>query len=89
MKLVALAQRGSKKDFVDVHALGVSGLSLSEMVRWYCERFAVQETTHLLYSLVYFDDANPQRLEGLLRPANWRKVKHTMRQWVEELLAAQ
>jgi hypothetical protein len=35
MKLAAISQRGSRKDFVDLFALGRQGFSLQQMLDWY------------------------------------------------------
>jgi hypothetical protein len=82
MKLLAVAQRGAKKDFVDIYALGKRADSLRQMLRWYKEKFAIEDIAHLLRSLVYFDDAEPERLPRMLWPGRWRDIKETMQRWV-------
>ncbi|HZU36326.1 MAG TPA: nucleotidyl transferase AbiEii/AbiGii toxin family protein [Gemmataceae bacterium] len=82
MKLLALAQRGSKKDFVDIHALSQQPISLQQMLRWYRKKFAISDTAHLLYSLVYFDDAEHERMPTMLRTINWPAIKKDLRAWV-------
>src|SRR5207237_7264645 len=66
MKLAAVAQRGAKKDFVDLYALGRSGGSLRQFLRWYRRKYAVGDVAHLLYSLAYFDEADRERMPRLL-----------------------
>jgi hypothetical protein len=44
MKLLAVAQRGSRKDFTDVYAIGREHLKLAPMIANYCAKFAIQET---------------------------------------------
>jgi hypothetical protein len=85
MKLAAVAQRGAKKDFVDVYALGSRSCSLRQMVRWYQEKYAIQDLAHLLYSLAYFDDADRERMPSLLWDVNWRTIKETIRKWLREM----
>ncbi|HWY87748.1 MAG TPA: nucleotidyl transferase AbiEii/AbiGii toxin family protein [Gemmataceae bacterium] len=82
MKLAAVAQRGAKKDFVDVYALGRRSCSLRQMLGWYQEKYSIQDIAHLLYSLAYFDDAEKERMPRLLWDMNWRKMKETMRRWL-------
>jgi hypothetical protein len=82
MKLLAVAQRGSKKDFVDIYALGRRTDSLRQMLRWYQQKFAIEDIAHLLRSLAYFDDAEPERLPRMLWPLRWREMKDTIREWV-------
>jgi len=85
MKLTALAQRGGKKDFVDIYALGVRRCSLRQMLRWYQEKYAVRDVAHVLYSLAYFDDADQQRMPRLFWDLRWRTVKGTIRSWLRDL----
>lgn len=82
MKLAAVAQRGAKKDFVDIYALGRRADSLQQMLRGFKQKFAVADIAHLLCSLAYFDDAEPDRLPRMLWPVRWRDIKDTIRRWV-------
>ena len=85
MKLSAVAQRGAKKDFVDVYALGKRSCSLRQMLQWYREKYAVEDIAHLLYSLNYFDDADGERLPRMLWDVRWRTIKETIRRWVQRV----
>jgi len=85
MKLAAVAQRGAKKDFVDIYALGQRSDSLRQMLRWYQEKFSVEDFAHLLRSLAYFDDAETERLPRMLWPVNWRTMKATIQQWLKNM----
>jgi len=81
MKLAAVAQRGSKKDFVDVFALG-RRFGLGEMLAFYREKFGVEDVGHVLVALAYFDDADRERTPLLLQRQSWPDVKATIRGWV-------
>lgn len=83
MKLSAISQRGSRKDFVDLFALGRQGFSLQQMLGWYREKFEVDDVAHLLYALVYFDDADAEPRPAMLWNVTWREVKETLRRWVK------
>jgi len=85
MKLSALAQRGAKKDFVDVYALGIKYCSLSDMLGWYQQKYAVTNLTHVLYGLAYFDDADRERMPRMFWDSNWRTIKKTIVQWLQDL----
>jgi predicted nucleotidyltransferase component of viral defense system len=85
MKLSALSQRGAKKDFVDIYALGTKHCSLSELLGWYQQKYAVKDLTHVLYSLAYFDDADRERLPRMFWASDWRTIKKTISQWVRSL----
>jgi hypothetical protein len=82
MKLSAIAQRGSRKDFVDLYALGQAGHSLQEMLAWYREKFSVQDIAHLLYALAYFDDAEAEQMPDMIWKADWKEIKGTISIWV-------
>jgi len=81
MKLSAISQRGSRKDFVDLFALGRHGFSLQQMLGWYREKFEVDDVAHLLYALVYFDDADAEPRPSMIWKVSWREVKETLRGW--------
>jgi len=81
MKLAAVAQRGSKKDFVDVFALG-RHFGLGDMLAFYREKFGVEDVGHVLVALAYFDDADRERMPLLLQRKSWPDVKATIRGWV-------
>jgi len=85
MKLSAVAQRSSKKDFVDIYALGLRHCPLQEMLRLYQQKYAVQDIGHVLYSLAYFDNADRERMPRMLWDTDWRAVKKTIRRWVREI----
>jgi hypothetical protein len=84
MKLSALVQRGSKKDFVDLFALGKEGVPLREMLTWYQARFGVEDIGHVLYALAYFDDADAERMPGMHWKVGWKDVKDAIRSWTRE-----
>lgn len=85
MKLSALAQRGSKKDFVDIYALGLRYQSLQDMLRLYQQKYSVKDTAHVLYSLAYFHDADKERMPRMLWETGWRTIKKTIQGWVREV----
>jgi hypothetical protein len=85
MKLSALTQRGSKKDFVDIYALGLRYFSLRDMLRLYQKKFSVEDMGHVLYGLSYFDDADKERLPKMFWDTDWRTIKKTIQSWVKEV----
>jgi hypothetical protein len=85
MKLAAVAQRGSKRDFVDVYALAQQYLPLGDLISLYRRKYAVEDAAHLLYSLAYFEDAEPERMPRMHWDVDWREVKATVQQWVRVL----
>ena len=75
MKLSAVANRGRKKDFIDVARL-LDVFSLDQMLSFYKEKLSVSELSFPLRGLMYFDDAEedpmPEMLDGNL---TWENVK--------------
>jgi predicted nucleotidyltransferase component of viral defense system len=74
MKLSAIAGRGSKKDFFDIHKL-LTYFSLREMIEMYTRKFPDGSEFLVLKSLTYFNDANNQPNPVLLENQDWSKVK--------------
>lgn len=85
MKLAAIGNRGARKDFVDLFALGGTGLTLAEMLRLYQRRFGVEDVAHVVFSLSYFEDAEREEMPEMLWPVGWDEIKSTVRGWVAAL----
>ena len=85
MKLSAVAQRGSKKDFVDVYALVREHRPLPALVERYRQKYDTKDVAHLLYALVYFDDADAEPMPTLLWDVKWDAIKRTLRKDVEAM----
>lgn len=85
MKLAAVAQRGTRRDFVDVHALAVRFRPLAELLDCYRKKYGVADATHVLYGLSYFDDAESERMPDMLAPADWAAIKEDIRGWIKAL----
>ena len=75
MKLSAVANRGRKKDFIDIARL-LDLFSLGEMLALYKSEFSVSEVSFPLRGLMYFDDAEddpiPEMIDSNL---TWDGVK--------------
>ena len=82
MKLAALAQRGARKDFVDIYALCRDFEPLPELVECYRRKFSIADPGHLLFALAYFDDADKDPMPRMLWRATWPEIKKTIRAWV-------
>jgi hypothetical protein len=83
MKLLAVAQRGSKKDFIDVHALS-GRIPLAHMLDCYQRRFAVTDTGRVLAGLCFFDDAEAEPMPVMLVERDWETVKRDLRDMVRQ-----
>lgn len=83
MKLSAVAQRGSKKDFIDIYTIGMIHTPLKKMLLYYKKKFAVKDIGHLLYALVFFEDAERERMPEMFIKVDWAKIKKTITEWVK------
>lgn len=75
MKLSAVAGRGSKKDFYDIHYL-LNDYNFEQMFDLFERKFPNTNKFHILKCLTYFEDAdlepNPQTIEK----SNWSDIKN-------------
>jgi hypothetical protein len=78
LKLLAVAQRGTRKDFFDVHALGAR-FELAEMLEFYRRKFAVADVGRVVAGLAYFDDAESDPQPSMLVSTSWDDVKDQLR----------
>lgn len=78
MKLKAITQRGSKKDFYDLWQL-LQVISPKELIALYAEKYGPDQTWMLLASITYFEDAeiNDDPV-SLINNLNWSTVKETI-----------
>jgi hypothetical protein len=83
MKLAAIAQRGSKKDFVDIYALGQETFSLADMLTFYRRKYDVQDIGHILYGLSYFDQADKERMPSMIWDIDWKEIRKAIQSWVK------
>ena len=78
MKLSAVANRGRKKDFIDVARL-LDVFSLDQMLSFYKEKFSVSELSFPLRGLMYFDDAEEDPMPEMFdSDFTWENVKKTV-----------
>lgn len=74
MKISAITNRGTKKDFIDLYFL-LQQFTFQEFIELYKTKYpdAVMFTT--LKSLAYFDDAEPEPMPYMLKDVSWEQVK--------------
>ena len=85
MKLLAIAQRGSRKDFVDVYELLRNGAVLRRMLEDFREKFNADPIS-ALRGLTYFDDAETEPMPEMLSTVEWRTMKRTIESSVREVM---
>ena len=84
MKLSAITNRGTKKDFIDLAFL-LEMFSLDEMLGFYAEKFSDGDTFLVLKSLVFFDDAEDDPMPKMLVDFDWVAAKQRIRAIVSEI----
>lgn len=77
MKIVAISQRGSTKDFIDLFFVAKKfkpiDFLIGELRRKY---LGVQfNTNHILRSLCYFDDAEKEPMPNMIAACDWLEIK--------------
>ncbi len=86
MKLKAIAQRGSKKDFFDIYFL-LDRMPLETMIALFQQKFQMHEVFHIVKSLTYFDDAE-QSSDPIVfdKSVTWKKVKASINNAVKKMM---
>ncbi len=77
MKVIAVSQRGKKRDFIDLYWYAHNRQPLDEIVpRIFNQYPNIHHTMHhILKSLTYFDDAEKDPMPNLNFAASWREIK--------------
>ncbi|MBI3458825.1 nucleotidyl transferase AbiEii/AbiGii toxin family protein [Candidatus Azambacteria bacterium] len=87
MKILAISDRGSKKDFIDLFML-LKKYSLKEIFIFFNEKYQDYNynTLHILKSLVYFFDADENPEPVYINPINWIEAKNFINDTVNKFL---
>lgn len=79
MKIAAIADRGKKRDFIDLYFLLAKKhiLTLEETLALYERKFQnlAQNKIPILKSLVYFEDAEKDEVPSMIQTVSWKEVK--------------
>jgi hypothetical protein len=87
MKLLAIVQRGKRRDFIDLQAL-LNEASLHDMIRWYAQKYHQTDFRELLRALTYFEEADEDKQPQMLKTQRWATVKADILDAVVEYRAA-
>ena len=77
MKIMAVSQRGKKRDFFDLYWLAQNGISLETALLGALKQYGERHHSlpHFLKSLVYFTDAEDDAMPEIFFQADWKTVK--------------
>jgi predicted nucleotidyltransferase component of viral defense system len=81
MKLAAITNRGTKKDFVDLYFL-LQHFSLNQMLNLYSKKYTDGSLFNVIRSLTYFVDAENNEMPEMFINANWEDIKSEIRKQV-------
>jgi hypothetical protein len=77
MKLVAIMNRGSRKDFVDLYTILRDGPTLREYLDLLPRRYGAGRINayQVLMSLAFFEDAEQEPMPAMLEPFDWEECR--------------
>ena len=84
MKIIAISQRGTKRDFLDLYWYCIHQESLAEVVNRVCRQYPNIDHNfhHILKSLTYFEDAESDPMPTIFFKADWKEIKAFFRKEV-------
>lgn len=87
MKILAISDRGSKKDFVDLFIL-LKTYSFNNILEYFSEKYKDYNYNklHILKSLVYFSDADLDPEPVYINPIDWKEVKKFIKNVIDEYI---
>lgn len=84
MKVNAITNRGTRKDFVDMARL-LDDYSLNDIFAWYREKYPEANPALAMRSLSYFVDAETMPMPKMMIPFDWEEAKDRIRAAVRKL----
>ena len=74
MKLSAITNRGTKKDFIDLFFL-LRKYTMEQMFQLYSEKYSDSNVFPVIKSLTWFEDAEDEPMPVMIEPCEWETVK--------------
>ncbi len=77
MKIAAVMDRGTKKDFIDLYFLSKKGISLESCFEYYEKKYKALANNlySIITSLSYFIDAENSEMPKMLEKVDWEEIK--------------
>lgn len=75
--IAAIANRGSRKDFIDLYFILAEGPALEEHLARMADKYGAERINlyQVVMSLAYFEDAESEPMPRMLVPFDWKKCK--------------
>jgi hypothetical protein len=86
VKVTAIADRGLKKDFIDLYFILNEIGGLKEILMNFSNKFPDANYYHYLKSLTYFEDADNTPDLQMLREIDWEDVKSYFRKEIKNII---
>lgn len=88
MKIDAVATRGTKRDFIDLYFICKSNYELAELLDFYNRKYGelASNLIHIQKSLIFFNDAEPDKMPRMLKDVRWEDVKRYFEKEVKKLM---
>jgi len=86
MKLAAVSERGTKRDFIDLYFI-LQNTSLDKILQFYDKKYKTLSSNlvHIKKSLVYFADAEGDPIPKMIISVSWREVKNFFRKEIRKM----
>ena len=78
MKIAAIVNRGTKKDFIDLNEL-LNSFNLKEIIDFYISKFKDSSVFFALKSVLYFEDAETEEMPFMFNNITWQTVKDNIK----------
>lgn len=87
MKIIAISQRGRKRDFIDLYWYATHQESPLDVIKRLPKQYptVAHDYHHILKSLVYFDDAEGDPMPEIYFKADWKTVKSYFRREIPKI----
>ncbi len=85
MKVAAIINRGTKKDFIDLYFL-LKHFSLKEILDLYSEKYDDGSMFVALKSIAYFEDAESDPMPYMLDDISWEDVKFFIKSAIQQTI---
>lgn len=91
MKIMAISDRGTKRDFIDMYVLCHRFMPLDDLMEKLSEKYGSwsYNLTHILLSIGYFEDAEKDEPPPMFEQLPWKDIKTFFHKESERLIKAQ